>query len=1176
MKKFTIPLFLTLFAAGLCAQKALYTEMLKNHLSATAHEHGLEKSDVIDFKITDIIPLKGLDAVQIYVQQQINGIPVHGAVNSLTVKNDKIHQVGNAFFPNTYAAQNNTLSGINAKRAVELAAASVDLPLKSGYRPFAAPTTDQQVLYFESPDMLNERIRVQKEYLYKNGEFVLIWSVELFPKAQDDTWSVFVEQTTGQIVGKENYTSYCNLPETGNYLAKCEHAAHTSQAADEMSQRTASPLAGEGSYNVFPLPIESPNFGERSMVTAPYDTTASPFGWHDTDGVPGHEYTTTRGNNVIAGLDRDGNDANDKALPDGGADLIFDFPLDLNAEPDANEDAAIVNLFYVNNMYHDFAYRYGFDETTNFQSKNYTGQGKDGDEVQAFVQSNADGGSVNNANFSSPPDGVSGRMRMFVGENNAGSRFRIDAPISIKGPVTVGEADFGTPISETPVTGTVVRAFDATGNANFACREILNAESVNGNIALIDRGECFFERKARNAADAGAIGVIICNFEPSANGMIGADSIPDPGIPVVMIGSGDCAKIVARIDEGVIVTFQAVEQEGPALRDIAFDNGVIAHEYGHGLSIRSTGGPSISGCLNNNEQMGEGWSDFFALVTSTTENHKADDARGVGSFAFGQTADGPGIRRFPYSTDRAVNPQVYDDIIGQSAPHPIGEVWVGCLWDMYWAFVEQDGFDPDFINGNGGNNKAIQLVFDGMKMQPCSPGFIDGRDAILQADRIRYDGANQCLIWKAFADRGVGFGADQGSSDNANDGKMSFEIPPICIKELVIEQTVNQNINAGEPINVQIDVQNRKNVDLTNVQFEYNIPEGAALLQEPQGYEYELTGSTLSIALGDMVPGAQHQILFSLSTDPQLASTALFTDDGENRSQSEGLWETLRFEGTTDWFLEDFGDDAYSGTNVWWAEAIGESSDFSLQTVDKIALNAEQPVLRFFHFYKTEPGADGGIVQIREEESSTWKTLEGRVFKNDYRGKIAYSTFVLPNLEAFWGQSDGYVDSYFDLSEWKGKNIDIRFRFAEDASVAEDGEWRVDDIQVIDMKNYNGQACVSSDQVDMNCAYAVARGTIVEDIVSSIVQLGDELFSFKLAPNPAKNFVQLQFKSKNSRQVWLSVYSTDGKRVIDMPVQVSGGLSQIPFDISALQAGIYYMKILVEGQVMTKSLVVQP
>ena len=45
----------------------------------------------------------------------------------------------------------------------------------------------------------------------------------------------------------------------------------------------------------------------------------------------------------------------------------------------------------------------------------------------------------------------------------------------------------------------------------------------------------------------------------------------------------------------------------------------------------------------------------------------------------------------------------------------------------------------------------MQLVLDGLKLQPCNPGFESGRDAILEADMLANGGANQCLIWEAFA-----------------------------------------------------------------------------------------------------------------------------------------------------------------------------------------------------------------------------------------------------------------------------------------------------------------------------------------------------------------------------------------------------------------------------------------
>ena len=40
-------------------------------------------------------------------------------------------------------------------------------------------------------------------------------------------------------------------------------------------------------------------------------------------------------------------------------------------------------------------------------------------------------------------------------------------------------------------------------------------------------------------------------------------------------------------------------------RDGDLDNGIIIHEYAHGISNRLTGGPSNSSCLGNAEQGGK-------------------------------------------------------------------------------------------------------------------------------------------------------------------------------------------------------------------------------------------------------------------------------------------------------------------------------------------------------------------------------------------------------------------------------------------------------------------------------------------------------------------------------------------------------------------------------------------
>lgn len=79
----------------------------------------------------------------------------------------------------------------------------------------------------------------------------------------------------------------------------------------------------------------------------------------------------------------------------------------------------------------------------------------------------------------------------------------------------------------------------------------------------------------------------------------------------------------------------------------------------------------------------------------------------------------------------------------------------------------------------------MKLVIDGLKLQPCSPGFVDSRNAILAADMATTGGVIQCLIWDVFAARGLGFAADQGDSNSRTDQIEDFTLPPSSDPSLV-------------------------------------------------------------------------------------------------------------------------------------------------------------------------------------------------------------------------------------------------------------------------------------------------------------------------------------------------------------------------------------------------------
>jgi len=210
-----------------------------------------------------------------------------------------------------------------------------------------------------------------------------------------------------------------------------------------------------------------------------------------------------------------------------------------------------------------------------------------------------------------------------------------------------------------------------------------------------------------------------------------------------------------------------------------FDSGIIIHEYGHGISIRLTGGPNNVNCLNAGQAggMGEGWGDCWAIELMQKPSYTPADAFPMGNYAAGR-----GIRPFPYSADFNIDPQTYGYINRpgydhDSNVHAKGSVWCTILNEVYWDLVIEHGFDTDWYTGTGGNNVLLQNIVDGLKLQPCTPNFVDARNAILLADQQNYDGLHVCDMWGAFARRGLGYRA----VGNTRPVVENFELPPECL-----------------------------------------------------------------------------------------------------------------------------------------------------------------------------------------------------------------------------------------------------------------------------------------------------------------------------------------------------------------------------------------------------------
>ena len=656
------------------------------------------------------------------LQQRYRGIEVWNGILTVNVRADgSVLGAASRFVSNIAASA----GGQQPRRAAQLAASDAAGHLRlQPTRPFVILERKggpNEAVTISDGGIAERSIEGKLVWLPIEGAVRLAWDLRIDEIGGRHWWHAFVDADTGGSLGQIDLIIPDPVDAIAGALARSEAVP---------SSLPSFPPTDNATYNVFALPFESPSDGDRLLVSNAADPNASPFGWHDTNGATGPEFFVTRGNNVHAYTDLDANNVADPGSdPSGGGTLTFDFPLDLSQSAATYRPAAVTNLFYWNNVVHDVAHAYGFNEAAgNFQVNNYGNGGLGGDEVRAEAQ---DGSGTNNANFGTPVDGLRPRMQMFIWTHPQPNTVTVNGG-PIAGDYIASRATFGPQLDAIgPVSGTVVLVNDGVlgipvppapaGTLNDGCEPFAG---FAGKIALVDRGFCTFVVKVANAQAAGAVGVIVANNvagDPITMGFTAP--IPPITIPAVMISLDDGTLFKANLPLDATLRRDPVRS---LTRDSDLDAGVIAHEYGHGISNRLTGGPAVVNCLNNAEQMGEGWSDWFGMTLTTHPSDTPTTPRGVGTYVAFQPFDGDGIRPTPYTTDMSVNPSTYAsvaDTANISQPHGIGYVWNTMLWEMYWNLVDRYGYNAN-IYGNwstGGNNLAMQLVMDGLSSRSAPP-----------------------------------------------------------------------------------------------------------------------------------------------------------------------------------------------------------------------------------------------------------------------------------------------------------------------------------------------------------------------------------------------------------------------------------------------------------------------
>lgn len=826
---------------------------VKQLVAQNAAAIGIAQNNLENFRVLSAYYDKTSGAIVAHLQQTWLGVDILNAISAVTFKNDKL-AVSN-FYPfdeaPIVALNKQNVPSISAASAVQKAATEIGL-YPQGSLVAISRSSDGLQQNFGKLGIALSDITANLNWVptEAGNEYKLAWQVSLNPSEGSAGWMINIDALKGNTISKNNITIYekantTTLRNKGKRVYIFSDDNHGDNPKVELNNNPEGLAAvSTAKYNVIPYPVESPLIGSPKLVVDPWNLSTDPKAitnkWN-TDGIK--DYDSTKGNNARTADDFKGDDdktigytpKSSTALPN----LTFNFPPDFTQDPLSDiftESFGLTNLFYWNNIMHDLTYHYGFDEVAgNYQQTNFGRGGKEGDYISSTNYDNScnknifgqcTDTSILNADFLPTVDGSVGRMQIYNFLASALKTTYANAPADFVGFKVSREGTVSTNNKLTQLgiqTSDVVIWKDALHpDSSTACGSAANVAELSGKFALIERGSCSFVQKYKSAQTAGAKGIIVYNVAENDPRYAAATYAGQKGnvilrmggsdntitIPGVFVGRDTALKMISYIKNSQAVNCSLYPS--PAI-DAALDNTISPHEYAHGISNRLAGGPQTVSCLNNGEQMGEGISDYYALMATTDwANVDVTDGgkrRPIGNYAFGLDTTYDGIRDYPvvvslgdtvdyaipYSTNFDYNPYTYDSLKKGGFPeytasngtiYYTGTFWATALWEVTWQLVNDYGisanlFDP---NGTGGNVISMKLVTQGLKLQKCSPGCVDARDGILKADTLLFGGKYSASLWKAFARRGLGLSANQGLNTKIKDAVGAYDVPTLPVK----------------------------------------------------------------------------------------------------------------------------------------------------------------------------------------------------------------------------------------------------------------------------------------------------------------------------------------------------------------------------------------------------------
>jgi large repetitive protein len=1068
--------------------KAQYIDSINQYFQAVAPQHGVNLK-TNGSNSADKIHDTGRGGIIGQFTQKIDGKEVFGRSVSVLINRDNALVASTGYFNKAKQGAQSAFN-LGADKALEIAF----------FNNTAQQLNDSVSLNQKNSSQykqLNTKAGSRDYILANNSRVKEVY----FPLSNDSLVSAYYVEAVTQKKGSKtsDWFSYVIDATSGKVLFKNNLSAHVATTYKVFADSVNGNIPSDGPHGNDFTPHPTGDIADTPAVDSQVDTQISVTLDHGPistmDPWLTETETTTAGNNVDAYADisgEDGFDAEDVRPEMSGANAFeYDHGRYNDGVSGDGQKHAVVNLFYVNNFLHDWFYDNGFDEVAgNAQNNNFNRGGQGSDRLNVEAQ---DFGGVNNANMSTPADGSSPRMQMYVWTGDSDSSVTVTGVSNIVSlPAAFGPSDFD-------LTATLAMIDDGTDPVGDGCETITT--DLTDKIAIIDRGDCNFTLKVSNAQAQGAVGVLMVNNVAGDPITMGGEDDGSITIPSMMVSMSQGQEIKDALALDSALEARLLNVSKPL--DGTLDNGIVAHEWGHYITNRLVG--NANGLSNNQgRSMGEGWGDFVALLMAVKEDDNLvagnDMYQGVYAASTYVANAYYGIRRVPYSTDMSKNaltfkhiengvalPDTHPVSYGQagtnnSEVHNSGEVWAVALWDVFIALVNKPGYTFE-----QGREAMKDYLVAGLKMTPNAPTMTEARDAFLAA-ALAASTEDFELARTAFSRRGMGAGAvspDRNSDTHA--GVVEDFTPGVSLSnQLVVDESSFDNascdndgiLDAGETATFNLELKSFSAEALPTVNVSLSSADDVTFASSTLSFS-ELSGFGDTEAQSFEITLNSASLMQTISVDAEVQQVGANPDDyieplGVSAS-TVGNFDFAQTAYSDDMSVAtasnfDWEQDATSGitpfevvSSVWRGVDSGAPGTSDLVTPElKVAATGDF-VVSFNHFYLFEASEDNngvfvnwdaGVIEV-SVDGGEWTDVVtyGATLLEPYNGTVTDTTESLAGRAAYVYTRN--PDSYtieansvtFPDGLVNGHNVKLRFRIGTDANTGDYG-WLIDDVVV--------------------------------------------------------------------------------------------------------------------------------